>query len=181
MRIYFFLNLPKTFVNLLVKSQSLNILKWIFLSLTVFTQSIAFAGQEACFAVETNPETGQKFSTTDEFEKFQESWENQSPGLANPIQLLMAYNVYKKEKDFAVSLGSDKLAHCFLGCRISQETSYHTSDYVGWLKEMRDLTDCNPNSFFDENDYRATIRGGLLGNSQPDASSCQRACLQIYD
>lgn len=77
-------------------------------------------------------------------------------------------------------MGSDKLAHCYIGCRISQETNYHTADYVGWLKEDRDISDCRGQSYFDEEDYRATVRGAQFGESQPDAPSCERACKQVY-
>ena len=156
-------------------------MKPFFMMVIILFNSAAFASTNSCFAEETNPATQQRFASLQDYNSFKESWDYQSPGIVNPIHLLRAYQIYKSEKNLALSLGTDKLAHCYLGCRISQVTNYHTTDYVGWLKELRDLTDCNPQSFFDEEDYRATIRGGVLGGSQPDAKSCESACHQIYN
>lgn len=100
--------------------------------------------------------------------------------MPGPIDLMRAYSLYKKEKAQAEKLGNDKRAHCFLGCRISQHTDYHTADYVGWLKEDRDISDCNPRSHFDEEDYRATVRGAQIGESQNEAATCIQACKQVY-
>lgn len=97
-----------------------------------------------------------------------------------PWHLVKAYSVYKNEKTQAERMSSDKRAHCYIGCRIAQETNYETADYVGWLKEKRDLSDCNPKTHFDEEDYKATIRGASFGNTQRDSLGCLQACTQTY-
>lgn len=40
----------------------------------------------------------------------------------------------------ALKLGKDKAQHCYSGCRISQSTDEKTAIYVGWYKELQDIT-----------------------------------------
>lgn len=153
-------------------------LLFIFILMASFQ---AHAADPLCYQKERNPNTRQTFASEDEYQQFRERWADLSPGVGNPFALIKAYNIYKKEKAAAQKMRSDKLAHCYIGCRISQETSYHTADYVGWLKEDRDISDCSPNTRFDEEDYRATVRGAQFGESQNDANSCLQACKQVYN
>lgn len=148
--------------------------------LIVCFSSAAQAADPLCYQKELNPNTQQAFSSAHEYNSFRSDWANQNPGSGNPLALIKAYSVYKSEKSKAETMGTDKLAHCYMGCRISQETNYHTADYVGWLKEERDITDCNLKTHFDEEDYKATARGAGFGENARDAASCETACKQVY-
>lgn len=141
--------------------------------------STAFA-DSLCYQSEGDPRTGKAFSTDQDYQDELERWQSKAPGTPNPFALFKAYNVYKSEKDYAGSMKSDKRAHCYMGCRISQSTSYKTADYVGWLKEDRDLKDCSRKTHYDEQDYVATLRGAQFGESQKDARGCLQACQQVY-
>lgn len=150
------------------------------IGLTLGASSVAQAADPLCYQKERNPNTRQAFASADEYDAFRSDWAEQNPGAGNPFSLIKAYNVYKSEKTKAEKMGTDKLAHCYMGCRISQETSYHTADYVGWLKEDRDITDCNYKTRFDEEDYKATARGAQFGESARDAATCESSCKQVY-
>lgn len=153
----------------------------LFILLSVFVfQVSALAAQRECYLNEMNPQTGEAFATTQIYAKMKSEWKKLSPGLSQPFLLVRAYAVYKQEKDKAESLGTDKLAHCYMGCRIAQETDYSTAAYVGWLKEDRDISDCKAFSHFDEEDYIATIRGAEFGVVPVDTPSCAAMCKQIY-
>lgn len=153
--------------------------KILFIVMLGFS-SLAQAQKKLCFQNEIDPRTGRTFFSENEHQDLRAAWLDKSPGITNPFSLMKAYAIYKNEKAYAQSLGSDKLSHCYLGCRISQATNYQTADYVGWLKEDRDLTDCKANSQFDEEDYIATIKGAQFGETQSEPATCARACLQIY-
>ncbi len=146
----------------------------------IFICSTQALAAPLCFQQEYNLPKGQVFASEQEYNDIKVRWQQQDPGFGNPLSLVKAYAIYRQEKDYAQKLGSDKRAHCYLGCRIAQETSYKTADYVGWLKEERDLGDCNLKSRYDEEDYRATVQGAQFGENQSEASSCVRACKQVY-
>lgn len=153
--------------------------KFFFLLILGFS-SLAQAQDPLCYQKEKNPVTRQVFQSEDEYNSVREAWAHRHPGTGNPFSLIKAYKIYKNEKTKAERMGTDKLAHCYMGCRISQETSFATADYVGWLKEDRDITDCNVSTHFDEDDYEATRRGAQFGESQRDPQGCEQACKQVY-
>lgn len=152
-------------------------------SMRTFTLLIFFlfstvASANVCFQSEKNFRTGTRFKSAGEYSEELKWWENKAPNTPSIFSLVKAYFLYSNQKAYVDSLKSDKVAHCYLGCRISQVTSYSTADYVGWLKEQRDLTDCKPKTRFDEADYQATIRGGQIGENR--AADCLQACRQVY-
>ncbi|UOF01710.1 hypothetical protein [Bdellovibrio reynosensis] len=153
--------------------------KWLLvLSIISFNASAA----DLCFKSENNPRTGEVFQTQADYDDELSLWNQKHPGMPNPFSLMKAYSLYSSEKDLANKLKkkSDKLAHCYVGCRISQEISKRTADYVGWYKEEKDLKDCHHGTRFDEQDYIATVRGADLGETQQDAKGCLDSCTQIY-
>lgn len=103
-------------------------------------------------------------------------WESRKPGNPGPFRLAHAYLIYRDETDNLKRIRNDKVAHCYIGCRIAQDVDVPTVLYVAWLKEKRDLTDCRAKSHFDEADERATILGADLAPSAPDAASCLPVC-----
>ncbi|WP_295900000.1 hypothetical protein [uncultured Bdellovibrio sp.] len=151
--------------------------RWILILSLISSPALA---DSLCYQSEGNPRTGKAFATDQDYQEELSRWRSQAPSTPNPFSLLKAYNVYSSEKAFANSMKSDKRAHCYMGCRISQSTNYKTADYVGWLKEERDLKDCNRNTHYDEEDYVATLRGATFGESQKDAKGCLQACEQVY-
>ncbi|MGZ3780993.1 MAG: hypothetical protein ACXVCY_10125 [Pseudobdellovibrionaceae bacterium] len=128
--------------------------------------------------METDSRTGTYFQSEEDYQKELERWALQNPGMPSPLSLVKAYSVYSKEKSKAVAISkkSDKKAHCYVGCRISQVTNYDTANYVGWLKEERDLKDCDPKTHYDEEDYRATLKGAQIGENH--SADCLQACTQ---
>lgn len=89
--------------------------------------------------------------------------------------LIKAKKLVETEQDFALSLGTDKTAHCYLGCRINSEINYQTAHYLAWQKEQNDATDCNPETHFDVADYDATLSGAKF-----PAEECVPSCKRIF-
>lgn len=135
---------------------------------------------EACFTQEFNPATNKPFASQEDYNSALQEWEFRAPTNPGIFALARAYSVYNKEKTTAQQITYDKRAHCYVGCRISQEVDFRTAEYVGWLKEDRDIKDCNKNSHFDPADFDATVAGAQLGQSQVDAAGCMAACKQNY-
>ena len=140
--------------------------------------SLSFAQdlQKDCFKNETNPVTRRHFASNQELVLAQENWRGIEPAMPNPVLLLRAYSVFKVEEPIAKKMKNDKAAHCYIGCRLSQEADYRTADYVGWLKEERDIHDCDGRSHFDPEDYQATLRGALGGENHSEAGLCRVLC-----
>lgn len=156
-------------------------MKSLALLLILLTSSLsAMAAKPLCYQQEIHPHTGKVFQSQQEYEGFLADWSRQEPPPANPFFLMKAYGIYNREKAVSLSLGNDKTAHCYLGCRISMDVNLKTAIYVGWLKEQRDITDCNRSSSFETADYDATVHGAEMGTSLRSAEECQRACKQTY-
>ncbi len=138
--------------------------------------SLAQDLQKDCYKKEVNPVTHHYFVSIQELIRTQENWRAIEPAMPNPVLLLRAYSVFKFEEPLAKKMKNDKVAHCYMGCRLSQETDYRTADYVGWLKEERDIHDCDGRSHFDPEDYQATLRGALGGENHPEPGLCRVLC-----
>jgi hypothetical protein len=95
-----------------------------------------------------------------------------TPALSSLIQ---AKKIVDTEKEYALSLGTDKTAHCYLGCRVNAQTNFETARYLAWQKEHSDATDCNTETHFDVDDYEATLTG-----AQIPADSCATTCQKLY-
>jgi hypothetical protein len=138
------------------------------------TQNVQAA---ACWQSEIDPQTNQIFADQATYDAVVKDWKAFKPDTPSITQQLKAYNIYKAEKDVALSLGSDKRAHCHLGCRIAQGASVKTGIYAGWKKEDDDISDCKIDTHFDELDYAATELGvkasTTLENSQ---AACAKYC-----
>ncbi|MBK9323810.1 MAG: hypothetical protein IPM97_12850 [Bdellovibrionaceae bacterium] len=155
-----------------------NVLLLIFFIGLMTQTSVAETLQ--CFQIEEDPKRLGPYSTQLQYQLAKDEWRDETPGLSNPIELAFAYRVYRIEKNKAEALGIDKTAHCFIGCRVAQETSLQTAAYVGWLKEQRDLGDCKAESHFDKEDYLATIKGALMAATLRTGADCADSCIQVY-
>lgn len=149
-----------------------------FFFLVLISQT-AFA-QGECFQSEVNPLTRKIYASSEVYTEHLREWTTLAPASPGLFVLAKAYGIYSREKDFTNKLKNDKRAHCYIGCRLSQEIDYRTAEYVGWLKEDRDLKDCKKATHFDSADYKATRVGATLGESQVDAEGCLKSCKLNY-
>jgi hypothetical protein len=129
---------------------------------------------------ESDPVLANTFESKEYYYSAIYEWSKQRPALPNPILLAKAYSVYSSEKSLAESLGRDKRSHCYIGCRVAQETDFRTTNFMAWLKEDQDLKDCNRDTHFEVKDYNATIDGGLYGIKTNDPLLCQQYCTQNW-
>lgn len=92
-----------------------------------------------------------------------EEWKAIKPRTPGVALLLKAKKIVDVEKDYSLQLGTDKTAHCYLGCRISEDVTFEVAKFSAWQKEYNDATDCNSNTYFDISDYEATLVGAEYG------------------
>lgn len=154
----------------------LKIASLLLFSPFVFSQS----SDPLCWTKEIDPATNLPYSSHQIWSQDVENWRHQQVPLANIVSLFKAFTVYQKEKQNTLPFGNDKLSHCYIGCRISQETNSKTAIYVGWLKEERDIKDCNLETHFELGDFEATEKGANLGqNKQIDCGTACRSAITL--
>lgn len=105
-------------------------------------------------------------------------WQNRKPGHPGTLRLARAWLTYRNEGANLARIKYDKWAHCYGGCRIAQDVDAATVLYVAWLKEDRDLRDCNARTHFDPLDEDATNLGAQLAPQAADAAACLSLCKQ---
>lgn len=113
------------------------------------------------------------------------AWKAVRPDMPGFTDLLKAKKIIDAEKSYSLKLGNDKRAHCYLGCRISEDVNFETADFVAWQKEYNDATDCNQNTHFEIADYDATIKGARRGSSKKlvkirTKKLCTDYCKKVY-
>ncbi len=151
----------------------------LFISFSLSALALAEASADnACWQNEYNPLTKAVYESDAVYQEQLADWKATEPESAHPLKLMTAYNVYKNEKDKSLSLGNDKMAHCYIGCRIHQKTDARTMTYVGWYKEMQDITDCKKATHFEEEDFLATISGAEVNSSS--AAKCVEFCQEEW-
>ena len=102
----------------------------------------------ACSPLETDPATS--LNVTD--------WMNYKLVIPNLSKLIQIQNVAKEAKAYAeTKVASDKVQHCYAGCFVAKKLDYTSGVMVGWLKELKDSSDCDPQTHFELGDYYATI------------------------
>lgn len=146
----------------------------LFALLLQLTSQAKAMGQDSCWAQESYKEQGGSFTSKLEWEQVRKEWNNIRSLPHDPRLVLKAYHLAKAETKKAGQLGGDKMAHCYMGCRIAQETDYETARFAAWYKEMKDLTDCNPNTAFEYADYAVTCLGAELRAATPE--QCVQQC-----
>ncbi|AGH95086.1 hypothetical protein [Pseudobdellovibrio exovorus] len=138
----------------------------------------ATTASAACWQQENNPVTGKRYSSATEYQAHLNFWAGKMPIIPNPLNLVNGYNLYKSELPKMRGLSNDKVKHCYAGCRIAQETSQNTANYMGWYKERQDLIDCNPNTRFEHQDYIATAYGAKIKTNS--SADCVHTCEQAW-
>ncbi len=122
---------------------------------------------------------GMAFLTIDESNARVEEWERRrpdSPGIllvakASAIGILAASRLTFDDRS-----GSDKWLHCMIGAEMALATSLDAAAYAAWFKEYQDLTDGDPNTAFDEEDYRATMYGARQATEVESCEDCSEVC-----
>ncbi|MBY0386153.1 hypothetical protein K2X05_13420, partial [bacterium] len=114
--------------------------------------------------------------TEDQWYEHLEKWENKAPPSPGLLSLFKAHQTYKKELSTAQKLKNDKKKHCYIGCRIAQDTSLDVSTYVGWLKESEDIQDCDKKTFFEPLDFKSTVDGAEQAVVSSEPSFCFDYC-----
>ena len=132
-------------------------------------------GKLACWQrEEQDPYAKKTFPSKKVWSETLKGWKSQQPTWPGAIRLYLAYKIYQSEKDHVINW-EDKVAHCYMGCRIARTTNYITARYVAWYKELFDLSDCDINTHFEKADYKVTIYGANQGLSQ--LGNCENICL----
>lgn len=131
--------------------------------------------QEACWEQETNPYS-KAIYTEEQWHEHLENWETQAPPSPGLWSLFQAHQTYKKELSTAQKLKNDKKKHCYIGCRIAQDTSLEVSIYVGWLKESDDIQDCDKKTFFEPLDFESTVDGAEQAAVSSEPAFCYEFC-----
>ncbi len=128
----------------------------------------------ACWIVEG-------FRSATEWQNKKRDWNRARPKLPRPLLAMQGLETSSRERDFAIlHFDSDKKMHCYLGCRIAQETDFATAQFAAWEKERRDLDDCRSDSHFETLDYDFTLWGAYWGVSATSPSECESACDQLF-
>jgi hypothetical protein len=130
-----------------------------------------------CWQNEKNTLTQKTFSQ-EEWTLANESWQQLMPQEIGYFKLYKAWRIYRSESKTLNKLKKDKLKHCYLGCRISQEISYEASAYLAWYKEYKDLNDCDKTTFFEVLDAEATLKGAEFGEQTKVPEDCFNLCTE---
>lgn len=136
---------------------------FVFMLLNLAGANQAEAAPQAALQCEIDPELSRE-------------WKSLEPARPNMIALWLGWNTAKEERPKALSLGDDKAAHCYLGCRIAQDAGEKAALYAGWYKEWTDLTDCNSRTAFDPEDEIATKEGALAAREFRRPEDCVQFC-----
>ena len=133
------------------------------------------SASDMCWEQERNPYSKATY-TEAEWQEHTQAWDERQPEEPSLLSLFWAHQTYKQELETANTLKNDKRKHCYIGCRIAQDTSLEVSTYVGWLKESEDLSDCNRKTLFETLDYQSTIEGAEQGSLVSEPQECYDFC-----
>jgi hypothetical protein len=144
------------------------------LAAMLFASSATAADELQCHEKEIDYRTLKPFASSDLHVAAVKNWDLVSRPQIGLFELLHAYAVFKMESTRAQALKSDKAKHCYIGCVVSLSTSAKVADYLGWLKEDLDLSDCESGTLFEPADQVATALGAKLGAR--DKKECAIYC-----
>lgn len=142
---------------------------------------VAFAAEE-CYRQEINPITRKPYTDKVKWQDDGRDLRRSFPAMPGLFDLHKGYQVGVRESRIASGLRGDKIKHCYVGCRISNETSFEVAVYAAFFKEERDLQDCNPRTHFDLKDIDATVAGADLARRFPGEGTggfCRTQCRAI--
>ena len=145
----------------------------VFFPISFFAASLSAADLE-CHEKEIDYRTRKPFASKEVYLTEQKNWDLVSRPQIGVFELLQAYTVFRIERTRALALKSDKAKHCYIGCAVSLSTSPKVTDYLGWLKEDLDLSDCDGGTLFEPADQTATSLGARLGAR--DKKECALYC-----
>jgi hypothetical protein len=151
------------------------ILRLLFFTSIFFSSQVSFATGQ-CWRSELNPYTNAKFADENTYAYLLQSWLEDEPELPWITQLYTGWRTAKAASQESKRFKSDKRMHCYVGCRIAQETNSDVAQYAGWTKEYKDLTDCDINTRFEYDDQDATVLGGAIGDGTQGKNICLNSC-----
>lgn len=133
--------------------------------------------KEACWLAEG-------FESDAVYQQTLSQWKATQPPHPGYYDLYQSWNTYRFEMDTRVPnlptiTRSDKSLHCYIGCRISQDVNEPSGVYTGWLKEKRDLTDCDSGTHFEIIDSTVTTWGAAWGRNSDDPGICVENCEKL--
>lgn len=154
--------------------------KQISLSILICTliNLVSYAEAAPCYKREVNPSTSKRYTSSKKWRTDRDAWDANEPAKPSLIELAYGNHIAESVKATAESLGNDKAAHCYTGCRIAKDTNYKTAVYAGWYKESQDIKDCKASTHFDQADYDATELGAEIGDGKN--SNCKRSCTREF-
>lgn len=115
---------------------------------------------DAIYASETY--RGQAFASPSAWTQKLTEWEEQRPGLPDPLNAANGALVASRLSsllDEGGQVRNDKWKHCVIGAEIAASAGIATAKYAGWYREYEDLTDGDSSTSFNEIDYEATVDG----------------------
>lgn len=145
----------------------------VVLPVVLFAPAASSAGLQ-CYEKEIDYRTLKSFLSKEQHEAEKKNWDLVSRPQISVLELVHAYAIFKMESTRSEALQSDKAKHCYIGCVVSLSPSAKVTDYLGWLKEDLDLSDCERGSLFEPADQVATSLGARLGAR--DKKECALYC-----
>lgn len=156
-----------------------------FILLAIFTASLGIASkaiaskaepaaETQCHEKEIDYRSRKPFVSKEAHSAEKQHWDATSRPQIGIFELLQAYAVFRMERTRALALKSDKAKHCYIGCVVGLATSPKVADYLGWLKEDLDLSDCDGGTLYEPADQVATSLGARLGAR--DKKECAIYC-----
>jgi hypothetical protein len=135
------------------------------------------SAQVACWKSELNYKTNKIYVSQKVYQAHLKHWMGFNKANPNPYFLSQAYLTYKNEIKKTQKFSSDKVKHCYMGCRIAAETNLETAEYTAWNKEKDDLTDCKVRTHFELVDYQSTVDGAKNAGV---SAHCEQYCLATW-
>ncbi len=122
---------------------------------------------------------GKSFESAAEWRRKLVEWESrrpEHPGLLESARGAGTGRQVSGQLNRTLEIRNDKWKHCVAGSEIALATNVKTAEYAAWYKEYLDLTDGDPDTRFEEEDYEATVDGAYQVDTDPTCEDCADRC-----
>ena len=122
---------------------------------------------------------GDSFESADQWRAILGEWEDRRPESPQPLDVLRGTLIGLQVAGRLIqdsSVANDKWSHCVAGSEIARATSFQVADHLAWAKEYQDLTDGDPATAFDYDDYTATLDGARQATTGQTCEECSVIC-----
>ena len=119
---------------------------------------------------------GAKFESAEAWNQVVTDWDGRRPETPGLIQRLKGIRVGAQasgELNRDPEILNDKFKHCVVGFEVAMATDLAVAEYVAWRKEHEDLTDGQPGTLFEEEDFRATMDGARHASVEGTEALCE--------